>query len=63
MAAMTTLMLGATFLIASRQWNLDVNDFGWKVKDGRLEIDWDDPQNFEQVKESVHLLLRGCGCK
>ena len=42
---------------------LDVNEFGWKVVDGCLEIDWDDSSNFEQVKESVHLLLKGCGCK
>ena len=42
---------------------LDVNEFGWKVVEGCLEIDWDDPSNFEQVKESVCLSLRGCGCK
>ena len=42
---------------------LDVNEFGWKVVDGVLEIDWDDPSNTEHVKESVRLLLRGCGCK
>ena len=36
---------------------------GWKVVDGCLEIEWDDPSNFEQVKESVRLLLRRCGCK
>ena len=36
-----------------------MNDFGWKVVDGSLEIDWDDPSNAEQVKESVRLLLRG----
>ena len=42
---------------------LDANDFGWKVVEGSLEIDWDDPSNTEQVKESVRLLLRGCKCK
>ena len=42
---------------------LDVNEIGWKVVDGYLEIEWDDPNNFEQVKERVRLLLRGCGCK
>ena len=41
----------------------DVNEFGWKVVEGCLEIDWGDPSNFEQVKESVRLLLRGCGYK
>ena len=42
---------------------LDVNEFGWRVVEGCLEIDWDDPSNTEQVKESVRLLLRGCKCK
>ena len=42
---------------------LDVNEFGWKVVEGCLEIDWDEPSNFEHVKESVRLLLWGCGCK
>ena len=40
-----------------------MNDFGWKVVEGSLDIDWDDPTNAEQVKESVRLLLRGCKCK
>ena len=35
---------------------MDVNEIGWKVVDGCLEIEWDDPSNFEQVKESVRLL-------
>ena len=39
------------------------SDNGEKVRKGCLEIDWDDDQNSEQVKENVHLLLRGCGCK
>ena len=42
---------------------LAVHDNGWKVVDGSLVIDWDDPENIEQVKESVRVLLRGCGCK
>ena len=28
-----------------------------------LAIDWDDPDNTEQVKENVRFLLCGCGCK
>ena len=43
--------------------HLDVNEFGWRVVEGCLEIDWDDPRNTEQVKESVRLLLWGCKCK
>ena len=42
---------------------LAVHDNGWKVVNGSLVIDWDDPENIEQVKESVRVLLRGCGCK
>ena len=44
-------------------YTLPLNDNGWKVTEGCLEIDWDDDQNSEQVKENVRLLLRGCGCK
>ena len=40
-----------------------MNEFGWKVIDNSLVIDWKDPRNLEQVKESVRLLLHGCGCK
>ena len=63
-----SLMLGVTHLEPSmQQCNtyqlLDVNKFGWRVVEGCLEIDWDDPRNTEQVKESVRLLLRGCKCK
>ena len=36
---------------------LDVSDFGWKVINNCLVIDWDDPRNLEQVKDSVRLLL------
>ena len=42
---------------------MDVNEFGRKVVEGHLQIDWDDPSNTEQVKENVCLLLRGCRCK
>ena len=28
---------------------LDVTYFGWKVSDGFLEIDWDDPLNIAKV--------------
>ena len=40
-----------------------MHDHGWKVVEGGLVVEWDDPENCEQVKESVRLLLRGCGCK
>ena len=35
---------------------LDVSEFGWKVVKDSLEIDWDDPSNFEQVKESASFI-------
>lgn len=41
----------------------DVTCFGWKVSDGSLEIDWDDPSNIAKVRDRVKLLLRGCSCK
>ena len=41
----------------------DISDIGWKIRDGILEIDWDDPDNMELVRESVYILLKGCSCK
>ena len=26
-------------------------------------MDWDDTENMKQVRQRVHLLLRGCGCR
>ena len=42
---------------------LDVTLFGWKLVNGVIEVDWDDPQNVSRVRERVQLLLHGCGCK
>jgi len=42
---------------------LDVTCFAWRVSDGSLEIDWDDPSNIAKVRDRVKLLLRGCSYK
>lgn len=42
---------------------LDITAFGWKLSDGRIEMDWDDECNTSRVSDHVQLLLRGCGCK
>ena len=42
---------------------LDFTCFGWKINDGCLEIDWDDPLNVAEVRQHVQLLLCGCSCK
>ena len=46
------------------EYNLpDLTKFGWKLTDGELQVDWDDTENMKQVRQRVHLLLRGCGCR
>ena len=42
---------------------LDFTCFGWKINDGCLEIDWDDPLNVAEVCQRVQLLLCDCSCK
>ena len=42
---------------------LDIIQFGWKISEGSLLIDWDAPENIEVVRQRVGLLLRGCSCK
>ena len=40
-----------------------LSDNGWKVREGCLEIDWDDDQNSEQVKENVCLCCEDVGVR
>lgn len=40
----------------------DVNDFGWKMSEGRLQYDWESDENRIAVQERVGFLLRGCSC-
>ena len=42
---------------------LPLNEYGWRVSDNELSIDWDDPTNIQKVRNTVHLLLKGCSCK
>lgn len=42
---------------------LDITQFGWKVADNKLAIDWDAPENVLSIRKRVDLLLRGCSCK
>ena len=42
---------------------LDITQFGWKVADDKLTVDWDAPENISNIRERVDLLLRGCSCK
>ena len=41
----------------------DVEQYGWKLTSGQLEIDWDSDENIKHIQEKVRLLLRGCTCK
>ena len=39
---------------------LPLNEYGWKISDDQLSIDWDDPVNMQHVRNTVQLLLKGC---
>lgn len=36
---------------------------GWGKEEGTTNIIWDTPENRQEVKQRVHLLMNGCGCK
>ena len=38
-------------------------NYGWKVQDNTLAVDWDSDVNMDAVKERVEGLLKGCRCK
>ena len=40
-----------------------LSNYGWKVQDNTLAVDWDSDINMDAVKERVEGLLKGCGCK
>ena len=40
-----------------------MQQYGWKLTSGQLEIDWDSDENIRHIQEKVRLLLRGCTCK
>lgn len=41
----------------------NISQFDWKTVDGKIEVDWDDPENIELVRQRVNLLMRDCSCK
>ena len=46
------------------QYNiLKITDHGWKLNGDTLEIDCDSKENMEKIRDRVHHLLKGCGCK
>ena len=40
-----------------------LNGNGWKVENGELKIDWESNENMAQVRQTVALIRKGCGCK
>ena len=36
---------------------------GWVTENGKVQVDWDSPENLEKTRESVAFLTHGCGCK
>ncbi len=42
---------------------LPLSDYGWKIHDNSLTIDWDSPANVATVDARVVGLLKGCKCK
>ena len=64
MAALALLLMGIPLLATNNTYHLlDVSEFGWKVVDDCLMTDWDDPKNFEKVKECASFVVCVCGCK
>lgn len=41
----------------------EMNRFGWKRNEGKLEVIWDSPENIELVHQRVQFVLSGCRCK
>jgi hypothetical protein len=42
---------------------LPITQYGWKLTDERLTVDWDSEENIQAVNERVAGLLKGCHCK
>ena len=42
---------------------LPITQYGWKLTDERLTVDWDSEENIQTVNERVAGLLKGCHCK
>ena len=67
MAPLAAHLLGIQLLEAGRQQSVQAfgyhSQFGWKVADNKLAVDWDAPENVLNIHKRVDLLLRGCSCK
>ena len=40
----------------------NLENFGWKLDSGKLEIVWDTEENMTRINERVEKLKKGCGC-
>ena len=40
-----------------------LTDYGWKRQNGKLQIEWEVPQNIAKSKSSIDFFLSGCKCK
>ena len=40
----------------------DITKFGWIVVDGRIQVDWNSPENIQIIRNRVGLLVRGYKC-
>ena len=40
-----------------------ITQYGWKLTDDVLTVDWDSEENIRAVNEKVAGLLRSCHCK
>ena len=56
-------MLGIGFMESNTIVPKPLSEYGWKVQDSTLVVDWDSDINMDAVKERVEGLLKGCGCK
>ena len=41
---------------------LPIDGFGWRVQGTTIAIEWDSPENIQQVKNRVAFLTHGCNC-
>ena len=42
---------------------LPITQYGWKLTNEGLTVDWDSKENIQAVNERVARLLKGCHCK
>ena len=42
---------------------LPLDCFGWQINGSKVVVEWDSPDNIQQVRNRVAFLTHGCGCK